>query len=297
MTTNQLDVKPNGPAAAAFLATGIGAFVLGLAVTLNEAFPPALGETAFWDFSKTYGIGSGNGPLSGKVITGTLAYLIGFIGFGLAWRGRDINLRTALTASVILLALGFALTFRPISRPSPPNDLGPRRGLGIGSGADSGCIGPGDERCSWRSRRGQGRRTGVSLDFAGVNWLAVIVAAAAGIVIGFVWYAPPVFGRRWARATGIELPQPGQVQPMTYVGAIVTVLVTAYVLAVLSEGLGAATLADGAIVGVVVWLGFVATWLASGVLFERRSTEWWVLNAGQAVVSLAVMGAIIGYMG
>lgn len=137
----------------------------------------------------------------------------------------------------------------------------------------------------------------MSLDFGAVNWLAVIVAAVVGIVIGIIWYAPPVFGRRWARAAGIELPQPGQVQPMTYVGAVVTALVTAYVLAVLIGGLGAAALVDGAIVGAVVWLGFVATYLASGVFFERRSTEWWAINAGQALVSLVVMGAIIGYLG
>jgi hypothetical protein len=137
----------------------------------------------------------------------------------------------------------------------------------------------------------------VTLDFAGVNWFAVMVAAVAGLIVGFIWYAPQVFGRRWARASGIELPQPGEVQPMTYIGGVVTAAVTAYVLAVLIGGLGAATLVDGVIVAVVVWLGFVATWLASGVFFERRSTEWWVINAGQAIVSLAIMGAIIGYLG
>jgi hypothetical protein len=137
----------------------------------------------------------------------------------------------------------------------------------------------------------------VTLDLAGVNWLAVIVAAVAGIIVGFIWYAPPVFGRRWARASGVELPQPGEVQPMTYVGAVVTAAVTAYVLAVLIGGLGAASLVDGVIVAVVAWLGFVATWLASGVFFERRSTEWWAINAGQAIVSLAIMGAIIGFLG
>lgn len=137
----------------------------------------------------------------------------------------------------------------------------------------------------------------MSLDFAGVNWLAVVIAAVAGIIVGFVWYAPPVFGRRWAQASGIELPGPGQIQPMTYIGGIVTAAVTAYILAVLIDGLGAATLADGAIVGAVVWVGFVATWLAGGVFFERRSTEWWAINAGQAIVSLVVMGAIIGYLG
>jgi hypothetical protein len=136
----------------------------------------------------------------------------------------------------------------------------------------------------------------VNLDFVGVNGLAVVVAAVVGIIVGFVWYAPQAFGRRWARASGIELPEPGQVQPITYVGAIVTAAVTAYVLAVIIRGLGAASLADGAIVGILVWLGFVATWLASGVFFERRSTEWWAINAGQAVVSLVIMGAIIGYL-
>lgn len=107
----------------------------------------------------------------------------------------------------------------------------------------------------------------MSLDLVGVNWIAVIVAAVAGAVVGFVWYAPPVFGSRWARASGIELPEQGEIQPI--IGAVVTVLVTAYVLALLSRGLGAATLVDGAIVGVLVWLGFVATWLATGVFFER----------------------------
>ena len=134
----------------------------------------------------------------------------------------------------------------------------------------------------------------MSLDFGAVNWVAVIVATVAGLIIGFVWYAPPVFGRRWAGALGIELPQPGQTQATTYLAAVVTALVTAYVLAVLSRGLGAVTLAEGALVGAVVWLGFVAPYLASGVFFERRSTEWWAINAGQAVVSLVIMGAIIG---
>jgi hypothetical protein len=136
----------------------------------------------------------------------------------------------------------------------------------------------------------------MDLDFVGVSWIAVIAATVAGIVVGFVWYAPQVFGRRWATAAGIELPQPGQVQPTTYVAAIVIALVTAYVLTVLISGVGATKLVDGAIVGFLAWLGFVAPWLGSGVFFERRPTEWWLINAGQALVSLVVMGAIIGYL-
>jgi hypothetical protein len=114
MTTQELDRKPNGPPAAAFLAAGIGAFVLGLTVTLAEAFPPAEGQVAFWDFSRNFGIGSGVGPLSGKVIVGALAYVVSFLSLSFAWRGREVNLRTVLIVCGILLALGFALTFPPI---------------------------------------------------------------------------------------------------------------------------------------------------------------------------------------
>jgi hypothetical protein len=61
MTTQHTETKPNGPAAAAFLAAGIGAFVLGLNTTLAAAFPPAEGSTAWWDFAANYGLGAGVG--------------------------------------------------------------------------------------------------------------------------------------------------------------------------------------------------------------------------------------------
>ena len=110
----EMETRPNGPAAAAFLAAGIGSFMMGLGVTLHEAFPPGEGQTAFWDFSKLYGIGSGVGPLSGKVIVAVAAYLLSFIVLGFWWRGREVNLRPVLIASFVLLAVGFALTFPPI---------------------------------------------------------------------------------------------------------------------------------------------------------------------------------------
>ena len=109
--TSQTQDKPNGPAAAAVLAAGIGAFVLGLMVTLAEM---SADFASFLDFSKNYGIGSGVGPLSGKVIIATAAFVLSWIGFGYAWWRRDVNFRTVFVVAMILLGLGFALTFPPI---------------------------------------------------------------------------------------------------------------------------------------------------------------------------------------
>jgi hypothetical protein len=112
--TSHTATKPNGPAAAAFLAAGVGAFVLGLDTTLAAAFPPAEGSTAWWDFAANYGLGTGVGPLSGKVIVAVLAYVISFAGFALAWRGREVPLTPVLWATGILLLLGLAGTFPPV---------------------------------------------------------------------------------------------------------------------------------------------------------------------------------------
>lgn len=109
--TSQTQDKPNGPAAAVVLAAGIGSFVLGLMVTLAEA---SVDIKNFLDFSKNYGLGSGVGPLSGKVILACAAFFLSWIGFGYAWRDKDVNFRTIFVSAMVLLALGFALTFPPI---------------------------------------------------------------------------------------------------------------------------------------------------------------------------------------
>ncbi len=38
-----------------------------------------------------------------------------------------------------------------------------------------------------------------------LNYLAIIVAAAANFVLGMVWYAPSVFGKMWMKEAGITM--------------------------------------------------------------------------------------------
>ena len=103
MTAQQGEpLKPSGPAAAAVLASGIGAFVLGLFATLNEA---SSGINDFLQFADDVG------PLSGKTILATAAFFAAWALLGILWRGREVAWRPVLTATVVLLALGFLGTF------------------------------------------------------------------------------------------------------------------------------------------------------------------------------------------
>ncbi|HYU48433.1 MAG TPA: hypothetical protein VEO91_00685 [Candidatus Limnocylindria bacterium] len=119
MTTLQSDTKPNGPVVAAFLAAGVASLVMGIGVVLNEAsatIKSAIGIdfNAFLQFDKNFGIGSGVGPLSGKVGLAVIAFVVSWVLFHLWLRGKEVNFRNGFIAALVLVGLGFALTFPPI---------------------------------------------------------------------------------------------------------------------------------------------------------------------------------------
>jgi hypothetical protein len=119
MTSLQSDTKPNGPVVAAFLAAGVGSLAMGIGVVLNEAsatIKSAIGVdfNAFLQFDKSFGLGAGVGPLSGKVGLAVIAFAVSWVLFHLWLRGKEVNFRRGFIAALVLVGLGFALTFPPI---------------------------------------------------------------------------------------------------------------------------------------------------------------------------------------
>jgi hypothetical protein len=94
--------RPTGPVAAAVLATGVGAFVLGLLTTLNEA---STGAHDFLAFDEDVG------PLSGKTIVAVIAYFASWAILHALWRRQNPALRPILIATAVLIVLGVLGTF------------------------------------------------------------------------------------------------------------------------------------------------------------------------------------------
>ena len=94
--------RATGPVAAAVLAAGIGAFVLGLLTTLNE---PSTSVHDFLEFDEDVG------PLSGKTVIAVIAYLASWAILHGLWRRQNPLLRPILIATVVLIALGVLGTF------------------------------------------------------------------------------------------------------------------------------------------------------------------------------------------
>ncbi len=135
-------------------------------------------------------------------------------------------------------------------------------------------------------------------EFTNLNWVAVVAGAVAGFLVGGIWFAPQVLGRRWSAAAGVELPSMSNTSVVMWaIGGAGLPLLTAYVLTVVIKALGVASPVDGALVGFVVWLGFVAPTLLNPVIYERRGWEYWLINASFFLVASVLMGGLIGYLG
>jgi len=96
--------RPNGPVAAALVAGGIGAAVIGLATVLAEASKSFEHALNWWNPA---------GPLTGKALAGVFAFFASWIALHAAFRGRNVAFGRAAAIALALLALGLLGTFPP----------------------------------------------------------------------------------------------------------------------------------------------------------------------------------------
>lgn len=134
------------------------------------------------------------------------------------------------------------------------------------------------------------------MDFAGINYLAVVVAAAAGMLVGMGWYS--ALTAQWLDAIG-KRKEDMHPSPLHFVIAAVSKLVMAWVLAGLIGhlGTGQVTVWNGIVSGAFAWLGFVITSMAINQTFQEQKRKLLLVDGGYWLAVLVVMGGIIGAFG
>ena len=140
------------------------------------------------------------------------------------------------------------------------------------------------------------------MTFAGINYLAVFIAALAGFGFGAVYYMS--LARPWMDAVGWTAEQQaahvkGELNPSKapFAIAIAANLIMAWVLAGVIGHMGAVTIRSGLISAAFVWFGFVVTTLAVNYAFTARKPMLTVIDGGHWIGALLVMGAVIGAFG
>jgi hypothetical protein len=126
-----------------------------------------------------------------------------------------------------------------------------------------------------------------------LNYWAILVSALSTFMIGGLWYSPAVFGKAWMTENGFKEEDMKNSNMVKIFGlSFLLALVAAINLAMF---LGPDTdAAMGAFYGFLAGFGWVATFIGTHYLFERKSFKLFLINAGYSIVSLTIIGLIIG---
>lgn len=114
-----------------------------------------------------------------------------------------------------------------------------------------------------------------------INWLAVGTGTIFSFLLGWGWYSPRVFGKKWAEGSGVSL---GSAQSMP-VFAMVSQLVALFLLAVVI-GLTAVV---SALATALLTISAIAVFVASMGAFVKKTSYAIGVDAGYIIASGAVM--------
>lgn len=127
-----------------------------------------------------------------------------------------------------------------------------------------------------------------------VNLWAVVVAAVAYFVIGFLFHGP-LFGKLWMKLAGITPTGKEKFSDMygKMFWNMLANLFTAYILGAMVAYNGLDSAVQGMWLAFFIWLGFIVTGSSMEVIWMGRSFKHWLFEIGTSLVCFMVMGAIL----
>ena len=134
--------------------------------------------------------------------------------------------------------------------------------------------------------------------FAGLNYLAILLAALAAFGWGAIYYM--TLSKQWLAAVGISKEQmQAGASASPFVISFVALIVMSWVLAgtVGHLGPGQVTLKNGIISGLFLWLGFIATTVFVNNAYPGRKYSLSVIDSIHWLGVVVIEGAVIGAMG
>ena len=131
-----------------------------------------------------------------------------------------------------------------------------------------------------------------------VNWIAVILAALAGFVVGGIWYGP-IMGKKWMGAVGLSEEQirAGNMVAI-YGGAFAFSLLASWTLAHTFASYGTDFSASIKVLTAFgVALGFVVPAIGTNYLFSQKSKLLFFIDAGYWLLFYTAMGVVHAWLG
>lgn len=131
-----------------------------------------------------------------------------------------------------------------------------------------------------------------------INWIGVILATISSMVIGSIWYARPVFGNEWIKLAKVDMKKDRGSAAKPILITLIVSFITAYILAHVSflsnSFFSNSFFQDAVTTAFWLWLGLTAARFITHDAFEGRPAKLTAINISHELVTLLVMGAVIG---
>lgn len=133
-----------------------------------------------------------------------------------------------------------------------------------------------------------------------VNLWAVLLAGVSAMAVGAVWYSPLLFGAVWRSTVKLDQKQAKRemvpVMVVTFILSLLMAYVLAHVAYVSHKYFTHSFMQDAFGAALWLWLGLAAPAVIINGIFDQRRKKGILLNVGNLLVTLAVMGLIIGWL-
>ncbi len=127
-----------------------------------------------------------------------------------------------------------------------------------------------------------------------MEFISVIVAAAAGFVFGAVWYM--TLSKPWVEAAGVEVDADGKPVDQSatpFIMAGIAMLVVSGMMRHVFELGGVDTFGKGLISGLGIGLFFISPWIMINNGYGGRPFKLTIIDGGYATFGCAIMGAVL----
>jgi hypothetical protein len=129
-----------------------------------------------------------------------------------------------------------------------------------------------------------------------INWLAVVLGAAAFFAVGMIWYAV-LFGKAWQRATGLsdEQLKTGANMPLIFgtcfLLELLVSLTVGHMFAYTSPNDRSKMM-----IAVGLALGVMAPAIGISYLYMRKPLKLFLIDTGHLVVGMAALGGVFALL-
>ncbi|MBW7887169.1 MAG: DUF1761 domain-containing protein [Bacteroidetes bacterium] len=121
----------------------------------------------------------------------------------------------------------------------------------------------------------------------------IFIASVVCFSIGTFWYSPALFGNIWLKHIGRTKEEVDD-RALKYFGlAYAAILLECYMMKNVVNYLGAESMTEGIVVGIIVWLGFSVPTSTFSYMLEHRSRKLLLIHSGYFLAMFIISATLL----